>query len=106
MTILEVTNENKDKIKIRVNVYCDRWSDDIKYIVDLEITPYRKRKSFYLMSVISDNYKYRSLDNSGMSRHDYAKSEFLKYVTEEQIQQAVNMAYESLKPTQENISFG
>lgn len=45
MTILEVINENKDKIKIRVNVYCDRWSDDIKYSVDLEITPYRKRKS-------------------------------------------------------------
>lgn len=58
------------------------------------------------MSIIRDDYKYRSFDFSGTSRCDYAKSEFLKYVTEEQIQQAVNMAYESLKPTQENISFG
>ena len=99
MAILEVTNENKDKVEIRVIACCDSIS--IKYRVDLKITPYRKRKSFYLKSEIMNNYKYRSFDNNA-DKQDYAKSEFLKYVTEEQINQAVYMAYESLKPTKEN----
>lgn len=46
MTILEVTNDNKDKVKIRVDVYYDNWSSSFRYNVGLEITPYRKKKIF------------------------------------------------------------
>lgn len=104
MTILEVTNDNKDKVKIRVDVYYDNWSSSFRYNVGLEITPYRKRKSFRLKDELTNDYKYRSFDNNA-DKQDYAKSEFLKYVTEDQINQAVYMAYESLKPTKENIYF-
>lgn len=103
--ITEVTNENKDKIKIRVDPNCDYSSKNITYKISLEITPFRKRKSFYLSSVVSDNYSFRRLEFGSKARDDYAKAEVLKYVTEEQLQAAVDKAYESLKPTADNIKF-
>ena len=103
--ITEVTNENKDKIKIRVDPNCDSLSRGITYRISLEITPYRKRKSFYLSSVLSDDYNFRYLEFGSKAREDYAKAEVLKYVTEEQLQAAVDKAYESLKPTVDNIKF-
>ena len=104
MVVLEVTNEKKDKVKIHVDAYCDTWSRGITYNVDLEITPYRKRTSFRLKSQLINDYTYRSFDNS-TDKQEYAKSEFLKYVTEEQLNQAIYTAYERLKPTKENIRF-
>lgn len=101
----EVINSNKDKIKIHVEPNCNYSSRNIEYKIRLEITPYRKRKSFYLDYAIRDDYNFRCLEFGSQERNNYAKVEVLKYVTEEQIQTAVNNAYKSLKPTADNLKY-
>lgn len=101
----EVTNSNKDKVKIHVEPNCNYSSRNIKYGISLEITPYRKRKSFFLDYIIrGNNYGCRFL-HTKEERENYAKEEVLKYITIEQLQMAVNNAYDALKPTAENIKF-
>lgn len=99
--ITEVINENKDKVKIRVSPY--ECYGDFKYKISLEITPYRKRKSFHLDFI--NDYNYRSLEYGSQARNDYAKEQVFKYVTEEQIRDALNKAYEALKPLSDNVLY-
>lgn len=105
MVALEVVNANKDRVRIHVDVSCDSWSKSPHYYIDLEIKPYRKRNSFYLSYELKDNYRYRSLDRDGNDRKEYAKAACLQYITEEQLTQALINAYNSLKPTADNIFF-
>lgn len=100
----EVINSNKDKVKIHVEPNCNCSSRNIEYKIRLEITPYRKRKSFFLDSIIKDDYRFRFL-HTKEERKKYTKEEVLKYITIEQLQMAVDSAYEALKPTAENIKF-
>ena len=126
----EVINSNKDKIKIHVEPNCNYSSRNIEYRISLEITPYRKRKSFFLNNIISDDYSFRVLYTTGRpvgtiimpaflyykeeavdsrsilkAAEKTFKEEVLKYITIEQLQIAVNNAYDALKPTAENIKF-
>ena len=100
----EVINSNKDKVAIHVEPNCNYSSRNIEYKIRLEITPYRKRKSFFLEGIIRDDYRFRSLHTTE-ERENYVKEEVLKYITIEQLQMAVDKAYETLKPTAENIKF-
>ena len=100
----EVINSNKDKVKIHVEPNCNYSSRNIEYKIRLEITPYRKRKSFFLDYIIKDDYRFRFLHTTE-ERENYIKEEVLKYITIEQLQMAVNNAYDALKPTAENIKF-
>jgi len=104
---LEFKNENKDMISI----YCDIFQGTvgipkIEYrITNIGIIPYRKRKEIFLGTNIRDRYEYRGLPFNSVERENYVKSEFLKYVTEEQLKQAIKNAYELLKPNAENVSY-
>lgn len=100
----EVINSNKDKIKIHVEPNCGFSSRNIEYEIRLEITPHRKRKSFFLDYIMRDDYRFRFLHTTE-ERENYAKEEVLKYITIEQLQMAVNNAYDALKPMAENIKF-
>lgn len=100
----EVINSNKDKIKIHVEPDCNYSSRNIEYKIRLEITPYRKRKSFFLDYIIGDDCRFRFLHTTE-EKENYVKEEVLKYITIEQLQMAVDKAYEALKPTAENIKF-
>lgn len=100
----EVINSNKDKVKIHVEPNCNYSSRNIEYKIRLEITPYRKRKSFSLDYIIKDDYRFRFL-HTKEERENYTKEEVLKYITIKQLQMAVNNAYDALKPTAENIKF-
>ena len=99
----EAINSNKDKVKIHVQPYCNCSSRNIEYGISLEITPY-KRKSFFLNNIIRDDYRFRFLHTTE-ERENYTKEEALKYITIEQLQMAVNNAYDALKPMAENIKF-
>lgn len=105
LIISEVTSPHKDRVKIRVEPNCDCLSRGITYKISLEITPYRKRKSFYLHSVLSDDYNFRRLEFGSKAREDYAKAEVLKYVTEEQLQEAIDKAYQALNPITADVLF-
>lgn len=100
----EVINSNKDKVKIHVEPNCNYLSGNIEYRIRLEITPYKKRKSFFLDYIIRDDYRFRFL-HTKEERENYTKEEVLKYTTIEQLQMAVNNAYDALKPTAENIKY-
>lgn len=73
----EVINSNKDKIKIHVEPNCNYSSRNIEYRISLEITPYRKRKSFFLNNIISDDYRFRFL-HTKEERENCIKEEVLK----------------------------
>lgn len=103
--ITEVTNENKDRIAIVVEPLCDYLSQGITYRIDLVVTQYKKRKSIRISYELRDDYKYRNLEFGSQAREDYVKAKMLEYVTEEQIQEAVNKAYEALKPTADNLKY-
>lgn len=100
----EVINSNKDKVKIHVYPNCNYSSRNIEYKISLEITSYKKRKSFFLDYIIRGDNGCRFL-HIKEERENHAKEEILKYITIGQLQMAVNNAYDALKPTAENIKF-
>lgn len=104
MTITtEVINENKDKIKIHITPDTDWISINISYRIKIEVIPYRKRKSIFPLLNLTDDYNYRYADKN--DRANMIKSEIFKYITKEQLQEAVNNAYKQLVPTEENIIY-
>lgn len=97
------TNKNKDKIKIIVNPSIDFSKNCFYRVVDICITPYKKRKAISLASIIRDKNEYRMLDREG--RGKYVHNEFLKYCSEEQLQEAVQEIYRKMAPTNDRIEY-
>lgn len=74
-------------------------------IYNLSILPKGKRKWISVTHDISDRYDYRNLKFNSEDRQRYILERYLEYVTEEDIQNAVNYAYEQLKPELNKIEF-
>lgn len=62
-----------------------------------------KRKWLSTASLIRDRYEYRCLEMAEKS--EYAKAEYLKICTEDDIAAALRNAYEKMKPTKRNTTF-
>lgn len=105
---LEFKNENKDTISIYCEMFLESIGRQVRAdyrIVDIGIIPYRKRIEKFISHSIRDRYEYRILPYDGIERKNYVKSEFLKYVTEEQMTQAIANLYDMIKPTEENTQY-
>ncbi len=95
-------NDKKERVQIMVYTYIRSGRCEYR-ITDILITPFRKRKALSLAAIIRDRYEYRQLSYD--ERPKYVHREFLKYCTEEQIAQAVQEAYEGLKPDVDMITY-
>lgn len=90
------------KIKIVVDVYFDYHA--VRYTVrDVLTCAKGKRKWLSSANLIRDRHEYRSLDLDKKS--DYAKAEYLKICTEDDIAAALRFAYEKMKPNEGNTTF-
>ena len=95
---------DKGEYKAEIVVAVYDISSKLDYrIVDLGIKEKRKRKYEYRSKIIRDDYFYRGLDTEG--RKQYIKDDFLKYVSPEDIYNALTFAYEKLKPSQDQIDY-
>ena len=93
---------NDISVKICVDVYFVYRT--IQYtIADVLTKQKRKRKWDSVSSSVRDRWEYRQLDID--KRCEYAKKEFLKYVTEDELNSALQFAYDSVKPTPQNTVF-
>lgn len=90
------------KVKISVDVYFDFHT--VRYTVrDVLTCAKGKRKYHSIASAVRDRYEYRLLDFEG--KEQYAKAEFLKVCTEDDIATALRIAYEKMKPNEKNTAF-
>lgn len=99
---MTIINEKKERVEIVVYTYIRSGRCEYR-ISDILITPFRKRKALSVAAMIRDRYEYRKLGYD--ERLEYVHQEFLKYCTEEQIAQAVQEAYEKLKPDADMITY-
>lgn len=93
------------KIKIVVKIvagYCSSNIVDYR-ITDILILPKGKRKWLSVSSSIRDDYSYRRLDTDG--RREFIKNKFLSYVSIEEIEKAVQIAYDGIKPQTDKFDY-
>lgn len=93
------------KAKIAVSPLECGYSEWKYLICNMSILPKGKRKWISVTHDISDRYDYRNLKFNSEDRQRYILERYLEYVTEEDIQNAVNHAYEQLKPELNKIEF-
>ena len=97
---LSFKNDNKDTIIIVVDTY-DKTDKTTFRIADIKVKFYRKHDFVYIINKITDDYIYRSLKYE--DRDKFKLNEYLKYCTEEQLKQALMIAWEFVKPDLDNI---
>lgn len=98
-----IVQKDDYKAKIAI-VFNDPWNNGIPYtIIDLSILPKRKRnwKSVTVEIKESHGYYIQKTEDRGA----YLKEQYLQYITEEDIQSAVNYVYEQFKPEPDKIQF-
>lgn len=105
---MKYVNENGDRVEIVVRADCMRYGDDVRYIVsDVLVTPPRKRKAKSLAADIRERYDYRRGNTN--ERTEYVRQEFVKFCTQERIDQAIQEAYaelhERIKPENAEIDY-
>ena len=107
MIVDYIKQKENYKLKISVYIYIGMGaSTALEYrIKDVSLKPKGKRKFTSPYSYITDDYKYRQLGFDTEAKSEYVKNLFLKYCTMEDIQEAVEYAYQQIKPTEDNISF-
>lgn len=91
------------KVKIIVRISCD-YSKVNYRISDILTLPKGKRKWLSTAGFIIDDYSYRRLGQT--HREAYVKERYLKICTIEDIENAVNAAYNKNKPSADNVMFG
>lgn len=102
--VLEFKNESKDTIIIVVDICSDSYDlSPLFSISDIKIKKYRKKEFIYLKDIITDDYSYRALPYKGDERPKYRLEYYLKYVTEDQLKQALLNAWERYKPEVDNL---
>lgn len=104
-----VTNTNKDKVAILIEPRINNAG--FRYHVDIRVKPFRKKKDFRPLCDMTDNYSYRilpygSFENGSFEREARRKEEVLKWISEEQLREALAYAYSQLKPTENNLAYG
>ena len=90
------------KVKIVIDAYFN-YNTVLYTVRDVLTCATRKRKWVSTASMIRDRYEYRQLDLD--ARSEYAKTEYLKICTEDDIAAALRTAYEKMKPTERNTIF-
>lgn len=99
-----VTNTNKDKVAILIEPRINNAG--FRYHVDIRVKPFRKKKDFRPLCDMTDNYSYRILPYGSFEREARRKEEVLKWISEEQLREALAYAYSQLKPTENNFAYG
>lgn len=102
MAMLTFKNQDGDTITV-VARYIDLYGHGEYRVTDVLIKPYKKRKEISLAARIRDDYAYRVLDQDG--RRKYAHDKFLEYCTQEQLDRAVQLVYESMAPNPVDIVY-
>lgn len=97
MRVLKFKKENGNEITIHVSIFNDFTKLEFK-IEDITIRPFRKQKSISLRSQIIDSYGYRRMEYNEREKH--LMQEYLKYVTEEQLNEAILNTWEFIKSTE------
>ena len=83
------------KVKIIIEFFTRSINDKAVYrIADIQYLPKRKRKWLSVFDGIE--YRYRRTDKE--EKVKLLQEEYYKYVTEQDIKEALDKAYESLKP--------
>lgn len=101
MFIYEV---KKDDCKLKICVSVSFGRDCATYTVsDILITPKRKRKAISIAAQIRDQYDYRCTDY--LERDIYVRKQYLKYCTEEDIENALQYAYFMMKPALADVAY-
>lgn len=101
MFIYEVKKDDC-KLQICVSVSCAGSSATYK-VVDVRYIPKRKRKPVSIATQITSSYEYRHRDYC--DRESYVKEQYLKYCTEEDIENAIQYTYSMIKPTLADVVY-
>lgn len=72
-------------------------------IGDINIRQKGKRKWLSIRNEITSSYAYRATEYS--QRGEYLKTKYKEYVTDADISNALEFAYSTLKPNENNIDF-
>ena len=72
-------------------------------IGDISIRTKGKRKWLSIHNEMTNSYAYRATEYS--QRGEYLKTKYKEYVTDEDISNALEFAYSTLKPDKNNIDF-
>ena len=100
-------NERGEKVRIIVDFfYMSGYIGGVEYRVkDILFIPPGKRKPISVASQMVNDYKYRNTPFGSKEREDFIRQEFLKYCTEEQIQEAVMEEYRKMMPSADAIHY-
>jgi hypothetical protein len=99
---LSFKNNKGDTITIEVSVYSENKEDPLFLINDILIKKSRKKSEISIANPLCDSYELRRLPFNN-ERCEFIYNEYLKYVTKEQMQQALINAWEMCKPKSEDI---
>ena len=97
-----IIKKPEQTICIEVSIYCDYSKIEYR-ISDVGIKPKGKRKFDFVAARLRDDHGYRNTDYD--KRGAYVKNEYLKLVTEEELQATIAYAYEQIKPNFDGITY-
>ena len=97
-----IVEKENHKICIEVEAYVRHLNFEYS-IADIGTKPKGKRKFNFIARQISDSYEYRRRNQE--ERAIYAKEQFLKYVSEAEIEAAVDYVYSQIKPDFGEITY-
>lgn len=99
----KIRKENQD-VCIVVEVCSSFCYSNFEYrIVDIGTKTKEQRKFRFKASIVSNDYSYRKLDIK--EKEKYVREMVMAYVTKEDIQKAVDFAYEKIKPKFNDVKF-
>lgn len=92
---LKYRTEDKQDIIIIVDFY-DNYMNPLWRIADIKHKTSRQREYRYLSASIRDDWNYRKLDRE--ERWDYVMKKYEEFVGREKLEEAVELAWKSLRP--------
>lgn len=105
MAMYEIIIDKGDcKYKLKVRILAGISYSDFGYqLCGLFALPKRKRKWYKISDEWREDYEYRRTEYD--KRNDYIKNKYLEYLTQDDIDNALNQVYEKLSPQKENTNY-
>lgn len=93
---LRFKNAKKDEITIYVTIQC--FEDRVKFVIsDVTVRKYRTKTHCSINESTQNSYLYKCL-TSEFERKEFLAKEYLQYVTEAEVEQAVLNAWQKCRP--------
>lgn len=99
MPVIEGLRVKNQKVgEVVIYITGQPWGNRIKFVIaDIAVRKPRARKFRSVTEQVKESYRYRCLETEG-ERRSFLAEEYLRYVTEAQVEEALLCAWEMCRP--------